>query len=135
MNPRTKQAIQFAVGLFVIVVLQLFPILNPLVDLLSQAALRHSLISKEFYFAFWTSSFYLLTIAMLIFIVRFVEKRPWCSLGIVRPSLADPVLGAGACLIDLSLPLVPISQLLISHLLLRARASQEVFRANLLHSQ
>ena len=56
------------------------------------------LVSVASWFSSWFYSEFLVTLA-IIAIARWWEKDPWSSLGISRPSLADPFLGVVAFLV------------------------------------
>lgn len=96
MRPLRPKLVPFAV----VVVLILIPDYSLELAVRGQYAggmLRY-LVSAASWFSSWSYSEFLVTLA-IIAIARWWEKDPWSSIGISRPSLADPFLGVAAFLV------------------------------------
>ena len=96
MRPLRPKLVPFAVAVAVIVISSYLSLLAVWGQY--RGGMLRYLVSAAWWFSSWFYSDVLVTLAVIA-IARWWEKVPWSSLGISRPSLADPFLGAAAFMI------------------------------------
>lgn len=97
MRPLRPKLVPFAVAVTLILMTSYFPLLV-LWGKYKGGMLRYLVFAEPWVFSPWLSPAFLVTLGVIA-IARWWEKGPWSSLGISRPSLADPFLGVVAFLV------------------------------------
>jgi membrane protease YdiL (CAAX protease family) len=96
MRPSRPKLIPFVV-VVALIFIPIFSLELAVRDQYAGGTLRY-LVSAASWFSSWFYSDFLVTL-VIIAIARWWEKDPWSSVGISRPSLADPFLGVAAFLV------------------------------------